>query len=61
MAGNPEAMTVLRSILISREADYQMADCTIDTSGQSVKDSTDDIVKAVRGFLISHQDVKFST
>ena len=61
MAGNPEAMTVLRSILISREADYQMADCTIDTSGQSVKDSTDDIVKAVRGFLISHQDVKVST
>jgi len=36
MKGNPEAMTVLRSILISREAHYQMADCTIDTSGQTV-------------------------
>ena len=46
MAGNPEAMTVLRSILISREARYQLADCTLDTSGQSVKHSTDEIVKS---------------
>lgn len=53
MKGNPEAMTVLRSILISREAHYQMADCTIDTSGQTVKDSTNEIVKTVRGLPIS--------
>ena len=49
MAGNPEAMTVLRTILTSREANYQLADYTIDTSGQSVKNSTDEIVK------VSHQ------
>ena len=51
MAGNPEAMTVLKSILVSREAHYQMADCTIDTSGQSVKNSTDEIVKAAQQLL----------
>ncbi len=49
MAGNPEAMKVLKTILTSREVNYQMADCTIDTSGQSVKNSTDELVK------ISHQ------
>ena len=49
MAGNPEAMTVLKTILTSREANYKMADRTIDTCGQSVKNSTDEIVK------ISHQ------
>ena len=49
MAGNPEAMTVLRTILTSREANYQLADYTIDTSGHSVKNSTDEIVK------VSHQ------
>lgn len=49
MAGNPEAMTILRTILTSREANYQLADYTIDTSGQSVKNSTDEIVK------VSHQ------
>lgn len=51
MAGNPEAMTVLKSILISREVQYKMADCTIDTSGQSVKNSTDEIIKISKNML----------
>jgi len=53
MAGNPEAMTVLRTILTSREANYQMADCTIDTSGQSVKNCTDEIVRISHHLLTS--------
>jgi len=53
MAGNPEAMTILRSILISREAHYKRADCTIDTSGQTVKNSTDEIAKTVSALLTS--------
>lgn len=48
MAGNPQAMAVLKSILISREAYYQMADCTVDTSEQSVKDSTNELETKVR-------------
>ena len=53
MAGNPEAMTTLRSILISREAHYQRADRIIDTSGQTVKNSTDEIAKTVSALLTS--------
>ena len=53
MAGNPEAMTVLRSILVSREAHYQMADRTIDTSGRSVKDSTAELTDTVGSLLIA--------
>ena len=53
MAGNPEAMTVLRSILVSREAHYQMADRTVDTSGRSVKDSTAELADTVGSLLIA--------
>ena len=53
MAGNPEAMTVLRSILVSREAHYQMADRTVDTSGRSVKDSTAELTDTVGSLLIA--------
>jgi len=39
MAGNPEAMEQLRSILTSREALYSRAQAQLDTSGQSVEAS----------------------
>jgi XRE family transcriptional regulator, aerobic/anaerobic benzoate catabolism transcriptional regulator len=39
MAGNPEAMEQLKSILTSREALYQKAEAQLDTSGLSVNQS----------------------
>ena len=39
MAGNPEAMEQLRSILTSREALYEKAQAQLDTSGQTVEAS----------------------
>jgi XRE family aerobic/anaerobic benzoate catabolism transcriptional regulator len=39
MAGNPEAMEQLKSILTSREALYQQAEAQLDTSGLTVDQS----------------------
>ncbi|NIZ60493.1 transcriptional regulator [Sedimentitalea sp. CY04] len=53
MAGNPEAMEQLRSILASREALYSKALAQLDTSGREVQQSLDELVGLVheRGFL----------
>ncbi|MDX2156352.1 MAG: shikimate kinase [Hyphomicrobiaceae bacterium] len=37
MRGNPKALEHLRSLLASREPEYARAECTLDTSGQSVE------------------------
>ena len=53
MAGNPEAMEQLKSILTSREALYQQAEAQLDTSGMSVDASVGRLVTLIReqGFL----------
>jgi XRE family aerobic/anaerobic benzoate catabolism transcriptional regulator len=53
MAGNPEAMAQLRSILDSREALYARADAQLDTSGRSVEMSIMDLTDLIaeRGYL----------
>lgn len=53
MAGNPEAMEQLKSILTSREALYSKSLAQLDTSGQSVKTSTTALLTLIedRGFL----------
>jgi len=53
MAGNPEAMEQLRSILTSREALYGKALAQLDTSGQGVEETLSDLVSLIqgRGFL----------
>ncbi len=53
MAGNPEAMEQLKSILTSREALYGRAQAQLDTSGQGVQSSLAELKKLVdsRGFL----------
>jgi XRE family aerobic/anaerobic benzoate catabolism transcriptional regulator len=48
MAGNPKAMDDLRSILTSREALYAKAELAIDTSGQTIAQSLDALVRALR-------------
>ncbi|TLP65778.1 helix-turn-helix domain-containing protein [Parasedimentitalea maritima] len=53
MAGNPEAMEQLRSILTSREALYGKALAQLDTSGQEVEETLAGLVDLIRdrGFL----------
>lgn len=53
MAGNPEAMDQLRSILTSRETLYGRALSHIDTSGKSLAETHDELVAVIRerGFL----------
>ena len=53
MAGNPEAMAQLRSILDSREALYARADAQLDTSGRSVEMSIMNLTDLIaeRGYL----------
>lgn len=53
MAGNPEAMNQLRSILKSREPLYERAVVQLDTTGKPLQTSADDLVKLIRemGFL----------
>lgn len=53
MAGNPEAMDQLKSILTSREALYDKALASLDTSGKSEDDSLAELTALVqeRGFL----------
>ncbi len=53
MAGNPEAMEQLKSILRSREALYERAEAQLDTSGQPFEatlDALEELIRA-RGFL----------
>lgn len=45
MAGNSEAMDDLRRILGNREALYAKADATLDTSGRTVEDCLDELVR----------------
>lgn len=53
MAGNPEAMEQLKSLLASREALYEKALARLDTSGKSLKQSLAELLALVkdRGFL----------
>jgi XRE family aerobic/anaerobic benzoate catabolism transcriptional regulator len=53
MAGFPEAMQSLKSILASREALYAQSDAALDTSGRSVDQSLTDLLAliAARGFI----------
>lgn len=53
MAGNPEAMEQLKSILTSRQEQYEMAEAQLDTSGRSVETSLADLLDLIRsqGFL----------
>ncbi|QDC11221.1 helix-turn-helix domain-containing protein [Oceanicola sp. D3] len=55
MAGNPEAMEQLKSILRSREALYERAEAQLDTSGQAFEATLDALEALVRerGFLTS--------
>ncbi|MCB1332495.1 MAG: helix-turn-helix transcriptional regulator [Roseivivax sp.] len=56
MAGNPEAMEQLRSILRSREALYAQALAELDTSHKTLDGSLQDLLGMVeaRGFLSAH-------
>ncbi|MAM63123.1 helix-turn-helix transcriptional regulator [Maritimibacter sp. UBA3975] len=53
MAGNPEAMEQLKSILTSREALYEKALAQLDTSGKAEDESCDELVALIRdrGFV----------
>lgn len=53
MAGNPQAMADLRSILTSRTDLYARAESVVDTAGRSPEASTADVLAAIRrhGFL----------
>ena len=48
MAGNPQAMQDLQSILSSREALYARAEATVSTSGKTPDESARELVAAVR-------------
>lgn len=47
MAGNPEAMEQLRSILTGREALYRQAGAQLDTSGKTVAASVDELAALI--------------
>tara|TARA_R110002020_G_scaffold370688_2_gene582300 strand:- start:3916 stop:4758 length:843 start_codon:yes stop_codon:yes gene_type:complete len=53
MAGNPEAMEQLRSILTEREELYARAEAHLDTSGKTTEQSLEDLLCLIeaRGFL----------
>ena len=53
MAGNPEAMEQLKSILTSRESLYARAEAQLNTSGRPVEESLKDLLALIeeRGFL----------
>jgi XRE family aerobic/anaerobic benzoate catabolism transcriptional regulator len=53
MAGNPNAMAELRSILTSREALYARAEVHVDTAQATLKESLDAVLNAIakHGFL----------
>jgi XRE family transcriptional regulator, aerobic/anaerobic benzoate catabolism transcriptional regulator len=47
MAGNPEAMDQLKSILTARETLYERALARLDTSGKTVEESLDDLMTLI--------------
>ncbi len=47
MAGNPEAMEELKSILLSREAIYARAEIQVNTSGRTLEQTLGDVVDAI--------------
>jgi len=47
MAGNPEAMEQLRSILTSRQPLYERAGAQLDTSGKTVEASLADLLQLI--------------
>jgi XRE family transcriptional regulator, aerobic/anaerobic benzoate catabolism transcriptional regulator len=49
MAGNPDAMSELRSILTSREALYTKAEAQINTSNSSLQESLKALIQAIKG------------
>lgn len=53
MAGNPEAMDQLKSILTSRESLYSQAEAQLETSGRPVEASLKELIDLIsaRGFL----------
>ncbi len=53
MAGNPEAMDELKSILMSREALYERAEIEINTSGRTLEQTLEDVLGAIeeKGYL----------
>ena len=53
MAGNPESMDQLKSILKSREALYQRANAQLDTANKPLKTSADELARLIRdsGFI----------
>jgi XRE family transcriptional regulator, aerobic/anaerobic benzoate catabolism transcriptional regulator len=48
MIHNPKAMEELNAVLTSREELYSKAEATVDTSGRSIDDSMQDLLKVVR-------------
>jgi len=48
MAGNPEAMDQLKSILTAREALYERARAKLDTSGRTEDESLDELLALIR-------------
>ena len=61
MAGNPDAMSELRSILKSREALYARAKVHVDTSGATVEESLASLLRAIEtnGFLMDESKSLF--
>jgi len=55
MAGNPEAMLQLCSILTDREPLYALSDATVDTSGQTIDAALLDLQESVEKMLCSAQ------
>jgi XRE family transcriptional regulator, aerobic/anaerobic benzoate catabolism transcriptional regulator len=53
MAGNPEAMEELQSILMSREALYERAEIAVDTSGRTLRQTLNDVIVAIdaKGYM----------
>lgn len=55
MAGNPEAMEELKSILTSRESLYSAADAMVDTSQQTVAQSLRDLLDVIEPLLATQE------
>lgn len=53
MAGNPSAMEELKGILTSREALYARAEAQVNTSGRTLEESVQDVVRTItdRGWI----------
>ena len=51
MAGNQQAMDDLKLILTERETDYRLADYQIMTSGQTIEQSLETLIKQCAPYL----------